>query len=157
MNLPKELTDFLKNSNKIDIEELANMYDEALLKATLIPKEEWVVEEVKVHTQCLKNDMGIEFEKDGYFRIKYVDLLSYGNALVWYPDLQCFGQAGNSDHCFFFILKDIDFNTISQKTFKYLIGYFEWDEGADFMITGQDLAACPFEEGDDKDGWFLRV
>lgn len=157
MNIPQSYTDYLKKSNKINLKELADSYDEELLESHLIPTDQLESTKVKIHTECFKADMFMNFDEAGYYTIEYIHLLNYQGALVWYPELQCFGQSGNADHCHFFLLKDLTFDEIIANPMKYLIGHFEWDEGADFMITGSDLEAFPFEAKDDSDGWFLHV
>jgi len=155
MEIPQDYIDYIATSNKIDLEGLAKNYEPELSKCELIPVDELEIVSVKVHSECLQADMFLSSKDAGYFTIRYIPLLNHGEALVYYPDLKCYGQAGNSDHCFFFVLRGKKLSDITANTSKLLVGYFEWDEGGEYMMSSEDLKSFPFEAGPSDDGWFI--
>lgn len=156
MKVPQEYLDFLSAGKNIDITKLANEYEPEFLKSDLIPADHLKVETVRVHTECLQADMFIDWKEEGYFTIRYIPLIDFSGTFVYYPDLECYGQAGSSDHCYFFVLNEKSLDEIAADSYQFLIGYFEWDEGAEYMMSTSDLGKLPFKAGPSDDGWFIR-
>jgi len=129
MNLPEEYLQFLKDKKQLDLKEIANYYEPALLDINYLPKEELKVAERKIHGRIFEGSLDPEKpEQTGKFILEYVDLTSYNNFLVWYPQLKCFGQF-DGEHGYFFGAKNKEWKDIVAQPAQYLKGMFEWDEG----------------------------
>lgn len=138
MNLPKEYLQFLKEKKQLDLKEIARYYEPALLEIKYIPLEELKVAERKIHTRVSEETLHAEKpEQTGCYILEYVDLTSYKNFLVWYPQLKCFGQF-DGEHSYFFTIKDKEWKDIVAQPEKYLKGMFEWDEGWEFLDVSKE-------------------
>lgn len=70
-------------------------------------------------------DGGEEEGGDGYYQIEYVCLIKYGFALVWLPQMKCFGQI-NSEDGMIFALEGVTWDKIVEDQKLYLGGL--WGE-----------------------------
>lgn len=133
MNLPKEYLQFIKNQKGqiVNFKKLAEEYEDELEKLQFLSIDKLTVEERKIHIP----------NGGGYYIVECVILTNnLEGSVVWFPKWKAFGCL-DEDTCF--VCKGKSWNEISENTYKYLIGRWEWEEGEEFEVDFSK-ENCPF-------------
>ncbi len=126
LNLPQEYINFLNLKEKLDLRGLKDYDDVEDIEPLPLQK---LKTNVLKYTTYLLGEFFEDYKWDldeGYFTIEYIDLLNGDdrNLLVWYPQLQCFGQF-DSEHGAIYAYKNVPWHKIQKKPENFLSGIYE--------------------------------
>lgn len=84
-------------------------------------------------------------DKEGYYPVEYVSLVKDRGALVWFPQLKCFGQF-DEEHDEIFAFQGVTWEQFLEKQTGYLNALFKVPEADDDEIGDTyDFFFCPYD------------
>lgn len=120
-NIPKTAIKYMQSNREFDCSKLAEY--ENFKNVHFKDAKDWKIDSFDYLTMDLEEWLDIPEEKEGHYPIRYISLLSYREMLVWYPDLQCFGQI-DRDHGLVLAFPDCSLEEICTEYDSYLMGMF---------------------------------